>query len=371
MKKVINLLLVVLGIFVFMGAGFFVTSMLKKPDAQFGYYEQIAQEVFEQGNQFIVECPEDVVVEITATSIKVSSSNGYFGYVNARLKDGELRFERVKQTPDLVLLLIGVALFLIGIWVKILTYSINEYHNKHKKKTITEVSAGVRAQNFNSCNAIANYIVNQSVFCCMQCKMYLKNLWQRSNIMESIKIWTIQPEHVWNILVQKGTFCCDMKKSSFSDIECFKRSYDWLIARMNEQIKNPKNIRYPIWGWYRFDGDNRKMNLDSMGSRNFLEKGIRAVCIELEIPRAEVVLSDYERWNSVLENFFIGSENDNVNDLERIDLELDAMPEDERQRRIENSWNNIFSINNSKDVQATFWELKMEYVKSVEHFISS
>lgn len=189
--------------------------------------------------------------------------------------------------------------------------------------------------------------------------------------MESIKIWTIQPEPVWNILVREGLFSCDVKKSSFSNIECFRTSYDWLVMRMNQRIENPKNICYPIWGWYVFDGDNKQMNLESMGSRNFLERGTRAVCIELEIPRAEVVLSDYERWNSILENFFVCSENEDASDVERIDSELDSMPESERQRRIEDSWNNIFTINNSKYVQATFWELKMEYVKSVKHFISS
>ena len=55
-------------------------------------YEQIARNVYEQGNGTIVEAPVGIKVETSSTSIKVTRADSS-GKVIARLQNGELVFD--------------------------------------------------------------------------------------------------------------------------------------------------------------------------------------------------------------------------------------------------------------------------------------
>lgn len=185
-----------------------------------------------------------------------------------------------------------------------------------------------------------------------------------------MKLWTVQPVKVYESILENGYFICDEKYIG----EYWKERYNWLVEKMKEKIGTPpKKIKYPIWAWYKYNGKNHKPDLrvSALGNR-----GDKMVCIELDIPDNEVVLSDFDAWHSVLNDWYYNvnciSEEIWDNDHEW----LDSLTPEEKQKAIEKSWNDIFDISEyesdwcrrGKWVQATFWVLKKEYIKKVQYF---
>lgn len=130
---------------------------------------------------------------------------------------------------------------------------------------------------------------------------------------------------------------------------------------------------YPIWGWYIYNGLHKKPDLRCSGHG---ASGKQMVCIELEISDNKVLLSDFDLWHYVLNNWYLG---DSTNE-EELDDEwewLDTLPKQERQNIIEKSWDKIFNIkkplngrfNSSGEyIQGTFWELRFNEVKKAQIF---
>lgn len=76
----------------------FATAPLS--DSDYAYMEQIARNVYEQGNDNIIyEMTEGINIEIDATTITVSK-DGHVGKVTAKLQNGELLTERVHNYED-------------------------------------------------------------------------------------------------------------------------------------------------------------------------------------------------------------------------------------------------------------------------------
>lgn len=70
-------------------------------------------------------------------------------------------------------------------------------------------------------------------------------------------------------------------------------SYDWLVGKMEDKIgKRPDGMTYPIWAWFRQEFRN-EFTLDI---RDYGMPGDELVLLELEIPEKNVVLTDYDKW---------------------------------------------------------------------------
>ena len=100
------------------------------------------------------------------------------------------------------------------------------------------------------------------------------------------------------------------------------------------------------------------------------------VCIELEIPDQDVLLSDEERWHIVLNDGYYGDAKTEV-EMDKEDAWFKGLPQDEQEQLKKKSWEKIFNVRPSYEdslerrgcyIQATFWELRMEQVVSVRHF---
>ena len=118
-KKVI---LIILSIALFVGGYLASVNTLYKPisDSQFEFYEQVACDVYEQGNKAIYEVPDGVSLERTSTSITISSANRtYRGKVIANLQNGELVYTRKPETGFVIFAssLIGAMFVCIGVLV--------------------------------------------------------------------------------------------------------------------------------------------------------------------------------------------------------------------------------------------------------------
>lgn len=180
-----------------------------------------------------------------------------------------------------------------------------------------------------------------------------------------MRLWTIQPKTILEIIEEKGQFRCNPKQSELLTeySSTYKPAYNWLVAHMRRRIgRPPVGIKYPIWAWHTFDGKHRKPDLRKAEFKNYSEP---MVCIEIEIPDKQVLLSDEEDWHVVLNNiYFADAESGEDFDLEH--AWFDSLPRQEQKEIKQKSWEKIFKITSqNRYVQATFWELRKEQIISV------
>ena len=187
-----------------------------------------------------------------------------------------------------------------------------------------------------------------------------------------MRLWTIQPIEVWEEMNRLGYYVCNPKKAMYiSDKEVsFKSSYDWLIPEMEKRIgKRPKGVSYPVWAWHTRDWQHKKPDLRQAG---YDTPGTKCVCIELEIPDNQVVLTDYDIWHFVLNSwYFDGSYSEE--EWEKLHAKYDRLNKDVRERIKIQSWQKVFDVSpfenewcqRGRYVQATFWVLYLKDVKDV------
>ena len=186
---------------------------------------------------------------------------------------------------------------------------------------------------------------------------------------EKIKLWTVQPVEVLEIIERDGVYTGNSDKIA----ECwdgpngsFMRSYNWLVSEMAKRGVTGKG--YPVWAWYRRNGRF------VAPTKKKLDKG--DVMMELEIDADRVVLTDYDGWHYVLNNDYNGYPWDRKLTFEEFDAiydAIDALPADERKKTILDSWQKIFNTKfwrrgestNGVNVQATFFELRKEDIVNI------
>ena len=188
-----------------------------------------------------------------------------------------------------------------------------------------------------------------------------------------VRLWTMQPVEVYNILMRDGVFICDSNKVPEPS---FCERYEWMNKKLAQKDKKPDNVSYPIWAWYRFNGKEKKPDLrhSCYGTR-----GDKMVCLELEVPDENVLLSDFDLWHFPLNNWWLYDcfrDGYCDEDHDKDHAWFYALSQEEQRAEIEKSWERIFDITpyendwieKGKYVQAVFWELKKEYVRKIQQF---
>ena len=185
----------------------------------------------------------------------------------------------------------------------------------------------------------------------------------------------MQPVEVYEILCKDGIYRMNPEKIE-EPWTVFLTAYDWLNQYLEAKTPKPLGVSYPIWAWFRFNGKEKKPDLrhTCYGSR-----GTKMVCMEIEIPDEEVLLSDFDLWHFVLNKWWLPDcfhEGYGDNEDEVQQRWFDGLTKDEQIKEKEKSWERIFDIEpfendwilKGKYVQAIFWELKLEQVKKVQFF---
>ena len=181
-----------------------------------------------------------------------------------------------------------------------------------------------------------------------------------------MKLWSIQPKSVMDIVMETGKFRCNPDKSSFSDDDFFKKAYGWIANEMHKRISGYEDVLFPVWAWHTTNGIHSIPNLNVQGLG---ETGKEYVCIEIEVPDSEVILSDFDKWNLVLMDTWI---DDSKTDMawEINHAWFDSLSDGEQERIKKESWQKIFNTSGSDFVQATFFELSKEMIRNVTSFIA-
>lgn len=188
-----------------------------------------------------------------------------------------------------------------------------------------------------------------------------------------MKLWTIQPIEVLQEIEEKGYFICNPQKSKNIDFGNFSTAYNWLITQMNSRIKDkPSNVSYPIWAWHTRDWKHKKPDLRQSG---YDTSGTKCVCIEVEIPDKDVLLSDFDAWHFVLNDWWL-DDSQNEDEWDYNHNWFDNLPTDKQNELKLNSWQKIFDLTpvdsdwkcNGRYIQATFWKLNKKNITKIQYF---
>lgn len=163
-----------------------------------------------------------------------------------------------------------------------------------------------------------------------------------------MKLWTIQPVEIVDILESNGFFSCDTKLSE--NYDDFRDAYDWIIGEMDRRgIPHPVNVDLPLWAWHTREWQHKKPDFRTRGLG---DRGRRYACIEFEIPDEEILLSDFGAWHLVLNKGWY-SDSKNEKEWEKLNDWYDALPIEEQNRLMMESWQKIFDVEPQKKYMAS------------------
>lgn len=185
-----------------------------------------------------------------------------------------------------------------------------------------------------------------------------------------MRLWTLQPLKIWQILQESGIFRCAPEKCSMPE---FQKQYKWLAEQMCRKVgPAPYGIKLPVWAWYKQNFKNEKPDLRSERWRCG-EENQDYVCMELSIDENRVMLSDFDSWVIILNDGLISASEEEYEELKN---KYEYLPDNEKFSFKQENWKRVFDITPydnewrvcGKWIQATFWELKIEDVKLVKFF---
>jgi hypothetical protein len=195
-------------------------------------------------------------------------------------------------------------------------------------------------------------------------------------------LWTIQTAEAWQTLQRKGV----LRPESHHVEQRFLESYKWLVTQMCQRIgPQPADCDFPVWAWYQWYDCRRPRPDLRFGAH--LPKGTEGFRLEIELSHSQVLLSDFELWHYVLNYHYLPESEE---DGEAFDAELEQtglcpcttkpLPHRQYDQRVRDSWLRIFDLGWSakaiaspmedKSIQAVFWELQVEQIKSAQRFIA-
>jgi len=219
----------------------------------------------------------------------------------------------------------------------------------------------------------------------------MRNRFQEKVSMDekkAVKLWTIQHEEAYRVFKETGILRAN-NNYLFCEDGC-TYAYDWIAGEMKKRIgESPvADIKYPIWAWYQWEGKRKRQDLRCSG---YAKRGTPMVQLEIEVPVNEILLSDFDAWFFVMSYEYIYENEDDYNAFNKrhevasklrwgIGCDNNDPRLYEMLKEIRESWPKVFDLENShiisgvskaeQSIQATMWQITMDQVRRVEHFIA-
>lgn len=177
-----------------------------------------------------------------------------------------------------------------------------------------------------------------------------------------LKLWTIQVAEVLPVLENEGLLTCAWPRVDPD----YTRAYRWMSVQMAERGLDP-GPNAPVWAWHAWGGARRPR--PDLRASGHLPPGTAGVRIEFVAPAEQVVLSDFDGWHAVLNDWYLSeSENEAA-------LQENRWPS---AQRIERSWARIFDLSfgdpvwrgvpEERSVQACLPCLRRNWICRVDRF---
>lgn len=191
----------------------------------------------------------------------------------------------------------------------------------------------------------------------------------------AVRLWTIQTIPAWETLQAAGVLRAEPRLAEPD----FAAAYRWMVAQMRQRLPRPSfAAKTPLWAWYQYRGPDRPR--PDLRKRSHLPAGQRGVRIEFELADELVLLSDFELWHLVLNNWYLGESEADADAFDKLaDQEGYPLPPDSPLNQVvRDSWTRIFDLDWSdpyfvhdvqrRAIQATFWELPLQAVRKADFF---
>lgn len=183
-----------------------------------------------------------------------------------------------------------------------------------------------------------------------------------------MRLWMIASADLWEALQRDKELFCDAERI-YRD---FQEAYDWMRRQMAKRLPVYQG-QYPWWAWAQWEAARPQPDLRARRMHNGFEPGSWCVRLELDVPEAEVLLSDFGLWHVVLNNGYCG-----LNEAET-DAWYQLLPEQQNREVQETSWEQVFDLEHADDdpewtggkatsIQAVFEVLRLADVRRVTHF---
>lgn len=169
-------------------------------------------------------------------------------------------------------------------------------------------------------------------------------------------VYSFQPNEVAEQLQRGQAYICDASKSEYIETDWnFKDAYQWLISRMNYYVgEAPPNVVYPAWVWIKCGNNRNKPDRREMMYNRY---GSDFSLLELSVNDDRILPSCFSGWHDVLNGWSHWPyDNEKWNELSEqeqddyIDLKGSF-----NYLTLEDTWENIFNVNDKDYVQGTMW----------------
>jgi hypothetical protein len=183
-----------------------------------------------------------------------------------------------------------------------------------------------------------------------------------------MRLWMIAEAKLWQRLQQEQELLCD---ASLVD-EYFRPAYDWMRAQMAKRLASYAG-HYPWWAWAQHEPKRPRPDLRAI-RWNWFPMGTRGVRLELAVPEAEVLCSDFDGWHFPLTRAYYALSEAEEEWWEHLP------PEKQTRVLLEASWERIFDLActgadpqwygraRAEAIQATFERLRLADVRQVTFF---
>ena len=122
-----------------------------------------------------------------------------------------------------------------------------------------------------------------------------------------MKLVTFQSMESLKFLEKNGYLICDEK---YIDLNKAQYVYKWVLEKMNKNVKNNTNARYPLWTWVKCYN----------GTCPPKRKGKRVEGFDVKITfhkdKKDVFITDFRRYSFILSNVYIPK---SIKDKEKMD----------------------------------------------------
>lgn len=183
-----------------------------------------------------------------------------------------------------------------------------------------------------------------------------------------VRLWTRQDRRCLPILKRKGRFTNTQHylQEKFGEITpFFTELYDWFVARAEQTVPRPADVKYPIWC--------------SVAQEYMLRPTPEEVVLEIVKDEAEVVYFDGTRWDLVLNHMYIPADEEDdrayakhlqelgVKDRHSFIKGREGVIYPAEKQKVIDSWPRVFEIPEWDyfRIQANIWEIRQEEVERV------
>ena len=120
-----------------------------------------------------------------------------------------------------------------------------------------------------------------------------------------MRLWTFQSLEVYQILTKDKQYTCDFFKSElYREFKQFAKAYRWMKEQMKDRNMNPDNV-CPVWCWYKWNGRHQRPDLRYS---DFKYRNTDEYLLTLEVPDELVLLSDFDEWHMILNDYYDDAE---------------------------------------------------------------